>query len=102
MRQAARWSSRPRQQIGTSPGGTALADIRHAVPPGVLAGGQGAQLIDFSHATYGAVPLLFALVAFVTFVLLARGLKSVLLPLKAVLLNALSVAATYGLLVLVF
>ena len=37
-----------------------------------------------------------------TFLLLARGLKSILLPLKAVLLNVLSVAASYGLLVLVF
>jgi hypothetical protein len=38
----------------------------------------------------------------VTFVLLARGLKSILLPAKAVLLNALSVTASYGILVLVF
>jgi RND superfamily putative drug exporter len=38
----------------------------------------------------------------VTFLLLARGLKSILLPLKAVLLNALSVAATYGIVVLVW
>jgi RND superfamily putative drug exporter len=37
-----------------------------------------------------------------TFLLLARGLKSIVLPAKAVLLNALSVAASYGLLVLVF
>jgi RND superfamily putative drug exporter len=46
--------------------------------------------------------LLFAVVAIVTFLLLARGLKSILLPAKAVLLNALSVAASYGILVLVF
>ena len=54
------------------------------------------------HSTYGAFPLLFAIVAVVTFVLLARGLKSILLPAKAVLLNALSVAASYGILVLIF
>ena len=51
--------------------------------------------IDEVNSTYGAFPLLFAIVAVVTFVLLARGLKSILLPAKAVLLNALSVAASY-------
>src|SRR5260370_22981526 len=45
---------------------------------------------------------MFGVVAIVTFLLLARGLKSILLPAKAVLLNALSVAATYGIVVLVF
>src|SRR5260221_6099186 len=45
---------------------------------------------------------MFGLVALVTFLMLARGLRSILLPAKAVLLNALSVAATYGLVVLVF
>ncbi|HEX8006874.1 MAG TPA: MMPL family transporter [Trebonia sp.] len=92
----------PRQEIGTSQGGTSLADIRHTVPPGVLAGGEGAQQIDQTNATYGSFPLLFAVVALMTFLLLARGMKSILLPAKAVLLNALSVAASYGLLVLVF
>lgn len=92
----------PRQEIGTSQGGTSLADIRNSVPPGALAGGEGAQQIDQTNATYGSFPLLFALVALVTFLLLARGLKSILQPAKAVLLNALSVAASYGLLVLVF
>jgi RND superfamily putative drug exporter len=92
----------PRHEVATARGGTSLADIRHTVPAGVLAGGQGAEQIDVTNATYGSFPLLFSLVAFVTFVLLARGLRSILLPAKAVLLNILSVAASYGLLVLVF
>jgi len=58
--------------------------------------------IDEVSTTYGAFPLLFGVVALVTFLLLARGLKSILLPAKAVVLNALSVAASYGILVLVF
>jgi RND superfamily putative drug exporter len=65
-------------------------------------GGDGALSIDEVNSTYSAFPLLFAVVAIVTFLLLARGLKSILLPAKAVLLNALSVAASYGILVLVF
>jgi RND superfamily putative drug exporter len=92
----------PRQETGTSQGGTSLADIQRTVPPGVLAGGAGALQIGQSNATYGSFPLLFALVALVTFLLLARGMKSILVPAKAVLLNALSVAASYGILVLVF
>ena len=92
----------PANEVGTAQGGTSLADIRHTVPSDVLVGGQPAQSVDEASATYGAFPLMFAVVAVVTFLLLARGLKSVLLPLKAVLLNALSVAAAYGLIVLVF
>jgi RND superfamily putative drug exporter len=92
----------PAGEVGTSHGGTSLADIRQTVPPGALVGGDAAQTVDETNATYGAFPLMFGLVALVTFVLLARGLRSILLPAKAVLLNALSVAAAYGLIVLVF
>jgi RND superfamily putative drug exporter len=92
----------PTNEVGTAHGGTSLADIRHTVPQGALVGGDAAQQIDETNITYGAFPLMVGLVALVTFGLLARGLRSILLPVKAVLLNALSVAATYGLLVLVF
>jgi len=92
----------PQHEIATSHGGTSLADIKHTVPRTAMVGGQQAQQIDEVSSTYGAFPLLFGLVALVTFLLLARGLKSILLPAKAVLLNALSVAATYGIVVLVF
>ena len=92
----------PNHEVGTAQGGTSLADIQHTVPHGVLVGGQGAVQIDQNHAIYGAFPYMFAIVAVVTFLLLARGLKSVLLPAKAVVLNLVSVAASYGVLVLVF
>jgi RND superfamily putative drug exporter len=92
----------PRTEIGSAHGGTALSDIRAAAGHGALAGGDGALRIDETNATYGSFPLLFAMVALVTFLLLARGMRSLILPAKAVLLNILSVAATYGILVLVF
>lgn len=92
----------PQTEVGSSHSGTALADIRAVAGHGALAGGDGAQAIDQASTTYGSFPLLFALVALVTFLLLARGLRSLLLPAKAVLLNVVSVAATYGILVLVF
>lgn len=92
----------PNHQIGTSHAGTSLSDVRRTVPQGVLVGGHAAQQIDEVNSTYGAFPLMFGLVALVTFLLLARGLRSILLPAKAVLLNAVSVAATYGVVVLVW
>ncbi|WP_432840755.1 MMPL family transporter [Dactylosporangium sp. CA-092794] len=92
----------PQHEVGSSQGGTSLDDIRRTVPREAMVGGEGAVDVDQVNSTYGSFPLLFAVVALVTFVLLARGLRSILLPLKAVLLNALSVAASYGLLVLVF
>ena len=71
--------------------------------PAVLGvGGVGAQSIDAVHAIYGSFPLMLVLVAIVTFLLLARALRSVLLAVKAVLVNLLSVAAAYGVLVLVW
>ena len=68
----------------------------------VRVGGQPSQNKDFIDAVYGNFPLMLALVGIVTFLLLARAFRSVLLPLKAVILNVLSVAAAWGVLVLVW
>ncbi len=62
--------------------------------------GIGADQIDFLHAVYGNAPYMLALIALLTFVLLARGFRSVLLPIKAVALNLLTLAATLGFMVL--
>src|SRR6266498_4075620 len=70
--------------------------------PGALVGGQEAQSRDFVAAVYGSFPLMFGLIALITFILLARAFRSLLLPLKAVLLNLLSLAAAWGVLVLVW
>ena len=92
----------PQHEVGTASGANSLSDIRRTVPATAQVGGEAAVGIDEANTVYGAFPLLFAIVAIVTFLLLARGLKSILLPIKAVLLNVLSVAASYGILVLVF
>ena len=69
--------------------------------PGVLGvTGIGASQADFAHAVYGNFPLMLAIVALLTFLLLVWVFRSLLLPAKAVLLNLLSLAATYGLIVL--
>jgi uncharacterized membrane protein YdfJ with MMPL/SSD domain len=73
-------------------------------PPGadVLVGGAPAQGVDFLHQTYTYFPPLIAAVLLLTYLLLLRVFRSLLLPLKAILLNLLSVGAAYGMLVVVF
>jgi putative drug exporter of the RND superfamily len=65
-------------------------------------GGGGALDADFIDAVYGSFPLMIALIAFLTFVLLARAFRSLLLPLKAVVLNVVSVLAAWGVVALVW
>jgi len=66
--------------------------------PGVIGvTGTGAIEQDYSHAVFGNFPLMFALIALVTFLLLARAFRSFLLAGKAVVLNLMSLAATFGL-----
>lgn len=67
-----------------------------------LAGGGPAQGVDFLDRSYGTFPWLVLAVLAVTYALLLRAFRSLLLPLKAILLNLLSVAASYGALVAVF
>ena len=58
--------------------------------------------VDFVSKAYSAFPWLVAAVLVITYFVLLRAFRSVVLPLKAVLLNLLSVSAAYGVLVLVF
>jgi RND superfamily putative drug exporter len=62
--------------------------------------GVGADQIDFLEAVYGNFPLMLTIITVLTFILLARGFRSVLLPLKAVVMNLLTLAATLGFMVL--
>jgi RND superfamily putative drug exporter len=89
---------------GNSPAGRATLDrLRASTVDGEVAiGGEAAQGADFLNAVYSNFPLLILLISSLTFLLLARAFRSLLLPLKAVLLNLFSVAASWGLLVLVF
>ena len=68
----------------------------------VLAGGGPAFGVDFLDLTYGAFPWLVLAVLVLTYVLLVRAFRSLLLPLKAIVLNLLSIGAAYGILVLAF
>jgi len=69
--------------------------------PGVVGvSGIGADQIDFLKAVYGNFPLMLTLIALLTIVLLARAFRSIVLPIKAVILNLISLAATLGFMVL--
>ncbi|HEU4812176.1 MAG TPA: MMPL family transporter [Nocardioides sp.] len=69
--------------------------------PGVLGvAGLGTAQVDFLHAVYGNFPLMLTIIALLTFVLLVRAFRSLLLPLKAVILNLVSLTAVYGAMVL--
>jgi RND superfamily putative drug exporter len=68
----------------------------------VFAGGGPPGGKDFLDLTYGAFPWLVLGVLLLTYVLLLRAFRSVLIPLKAIVLNLLSIAAAYGLLVVFF
>jgi putative drug exporter of the RND superfamily len=76
---------------------TSLADRTDGVL-GVT--GLGNAQVDFLHAVYGNFPLMLLLIALLTYVLLVRAFRSLLLPLKAVILNLVSLTAVYGLMVL--
>jgi len=82
-----------------------VQDVRsaaHAATDQARVGGTGAANADFIDAVYGSFPLMIGLIALVTFVLLARAFRSLLLPLKAVLLNVLSIGAAWGAITLVW
>ncbi len=95
----------PTLDSGSSEGKDSIEAVRAAangVGPDVRVGGQPAANEDFIDAVYGSFPLMIALITVTTFILLARAFRSLLLPLKAIILNVISVAAAWGVLVLVW
>ncbi len=68
----------------------------------VTLGGVAAEDRDFVHAVYGNFPYVLLFVVLLTYVLLARAFKSLILPLKAVVLNLVSLGAAFGIIVFIF
>ena len=95
----------PNADASSAAGRDTVSRIRAAAQGGsgqVHVGGPGPLVADFISAVYGSFPLMILLIAVITFVLLVRAFRSLLLPLKAVILNILSVAAAWGVLVIVW
>ena len=89
----------------------ALASLRGTIVPGTVGSIDGVEVgvtgttaisKDFDSAMRSTAPLVFAFVLAFAFVLLLVSFRSIVLAVKAILLNLLSVAAAYGILVLVF
>jgi RND superfamily putative drug exporter len=68
----------------------------------VLVGGSDAELIDTKHALAAKLPLAVSIIVLITFVVLFLFTGSLLQPLRALVLNGLSLAATFGVLVWAF
>jgi len=89
----------PIEDGSTKAGRDQVGKVRDAVDRDtVKVGGQPAGNADFISAVYGNFPLMIALISIITFVLLARAFRSLLLPAKAVVLNVISVGAAWGVL----
>jgi RND superfamily putative drug exporter len=98
----------------TSPQDAATTDLvnrlRSSVLPPVVAqtgghvyvGGQTAMFIDLGNRVSSRLPLFIGCVVALSFLLLMLVFRSILVPLKAALMNLLSIAAAYGVLVAVF
>ncbi len=82
-----------------------VTSIRALAPPphaGVLVGGTTAMLVDELSSLGGTLPWMALVTALATFVLLFLAFGSVVLPIKAIVMNILSLSATFGVIVWVF
>src|SRR5262249_9876636 len=102
----------PSQDGAARPVRHTIADLQHNVLPALenqidgnvqlTLGGVAAEDRDFVHAVYGKFPYVLAFVILLTFVLLMRAFRSVFLAVKAVILNLISLAAAFGIIVFIF
>jgi RND superfamily putative drug exporter len=87
----------------SAPAETLVHTIRHtAAPFPIIVGGQSAQLVDSKASLGSKLPLAGGLIALVTFTVLFLMTGSVVVPVKALVLNLLSLTATFGAMVWIF
>jgi RND superfamily putative drug exporter len=80
-----------------------IKDVRSALKgSGATLGGLAGEERDFVAAVYSNFPYVLGFVVLLTFILLARAFRSLILPLKAVILNLISLMAAYGIIVFIF
>ena len=89
---------------GAAPGIQGIVDRVNTALKGTngTLGGVAAADRDFVHAVYGNFPYVLAFVMILTLILLTRAFRSIVLPIKAVILNLLSLAAAFGIVVFIF
>jgi RND superfamily putative drug exporter len=89
---------------GAAPGIQRIIDGVDNVLQGTDAtlGGVPAQDRDFVHAVFGNFPYVLAFVLVLTLVLLTRAFRSIVLPIKAAILNLVSLGGAFGIVVFIF
>jgi RND superfamily putative drug exporter len=92
----------PHHDGESTQGQEAVQQLRADLPAGALVGGTAAYLSDYHAEVMGSMWKVALFVMCVTFFVLMLLLRSIVLPLKAVVMNLLSVSAAYGVLTLVF
>ena len=94
-----------RPQSDSPAGRRIVSSIRNIPPPphsAVLVGGATAQLVDLLSSLGATLPWMVLLTCLATFVLLFLAFGSVVLPVKAIVMNVLSLSATFGVIVWIF
>jgi RND superfamily putative drug exporter len=79
-----------------------LAPLRAAGGPAVAVGGATAKIVDLTNETEAKFPLVLALIMALSLLFLIGVFRSLVLPVKAVLMNLLATGATIGIVILVF
>jgi RND superfamily putative drug exporter len=89
---------------GAAPGIQEIIDRANASLEGTNGTLTGIAAVDrdFLHALFGSFPYALALVLLLTLILLTRAFRSIVLAIKAVLLNLVSLVAAFGIVVLIF
>ncbi len=89
---------------GSAPGIQGIVDRANAALKGTSGTLTGVAAIDrdFVHAIYGNFPYVLAFVVILTLILLTRAFRSVVLAVKAAILNLVSLAAAFGIVVFIF
>jgi len=89
---------------GSAPGIQSIIDRAKNAIKGTNGTVTGVAAVDrdFVHAIYGTFPYVLAFVVILTLILLTRAFRSIVLAVKAVILNLLSLAAAFGIIVFIF
>ena len=89
---------------GSAPGIQSTVDRTNAALEGTSGTLTGITAVnrDFLHALFGTFPYVLGIVLLLTLILLTRAFRSIVLAIKAVVLNLMSLAAAFGIVVLVF
>lgn len=93
----------PSVEAYSAEGEELVEDVRAVEPPfEVMLAGASAELVDSKESIFGRVPLAGILIGLTTFILLFLMFGGLLVPVKAIVLNLLSLTATFGAIVWVF